>query len=158
MTKDSSLCFNLDQFLLGFTFSTTKILVSFPCLALWQLSVIKGGAAAVLQVVVDQDRDALNDLDTKDKLVLKDKYEMELGTEAILTNNLAAINPNQEIVSDTDLETSETKNTNFSKVTLSSTSERIPNQTKYNLKERTAHFSSTNAGIKGEDCYHNIWL
>ena len=84
----------------------------------------QGGAAAVLQVVVDQDRDALNDLDTKDKLVLKDKYEMELGTEAILTNNLAAINPNQEIVSDTDLETSETKNTNFSKVTLISTSER----------------------------------
>ena len=37
-------------------------------------------------------------------------------TEAILTNNLAAINPNQEIVSDNDLETSETKNTNFSKV------------------------------------------
>ena len=65
----------------------------------------------LLQEVVDQDQDALNDLDTKDKLVLKDKYEMELGTEAILTNNLAAINPNQEIVSDTDLETSETKNT-----------------------------------------------
>ena len=84
----------------------------------------------LLQEVVDQDQDALNDLDTKDRLVLKDKYEMELGTEAILTNNLAAINPNQEIVSDTDLETSETKNTNFSKVTLSSTSERIPNQTK----------------------------
>ena len=70
----------------------------------------------LLQEVVDQDQDALNDLDTKDRLVLKDKYEMELGTEAILTNNLAAINPNQEIVSDTDLETSETKNTNFSKV------------------------------------------
>ena len=65
----------------------------------------------LLQEVVDKDQDALNDLDTKDKLVLKDKYEMELGTEAILTNNLAAINPNQEIVSDTDLETSETKNT-----------------------------------------------
>ena len=70
----------------------------------------------LLQEVVDQDQDALNDLDTKDRLVLKDKYEMELGTEAILTNNLAAINPNQEIVSDNDLETSETKNTNFSKV------------------------------------------
>ena len=70
----------------------------------------------LLQEVVDQDQDALNDLDTKDRLVLKDKYEMELGTEAILTNNIAAINPNQEIVSDNDLETSETKNTNFSKV------------------------------------------
>ena len=70
----------------------------------------------LLQEVVDQDQDVLNDLDTKDRLVLKDKYEMELGTEAILTNNLAAINPNQEIVSDNDLETSETKNTNFSKV------------------------------------------
>ena len=53
----------------------------------------------LLQEVVDQDQDALNDLDTKDRLVLKDKYEMELGTEAILTNNLAAINPNQEIIS-----------------------------------------------------------
>ena len=93
----------------------------------------------LLQEVVDQDQDALNDLDTKDKLVLKDKYEMELGTEAILTNNLAAINPNQEIVSDTDLETSETKNTNFSKVTLSSTSERIPNQTKYKVNKNALH-------------------
>ena len=70
----------------------------------------QGGAAMLLQEVVDQGQD------TKDRLVLKNKYEMELGTEAILTNNLAAINPNQEIVSDNDLETSETKNTNFSKV------------------------------------------
>ena len=99
----------------------------------------QGGAAMLLQEVVDQDQDALNDLDTKDRLVLKDKYEMELGTEAILTNNLAAINPNQEIVSDNDLETSETKNTNFNKVTLSSTSERIPNQTKYKVKRNALH-------------------
>ena len=49
-------------------------------------------------------------------LVLKDKYEMELGTIVILTNNLAAVIPNQEEVSDNDFETSETKNTNFSKV------------------------------------------
>ena len=66
--------------------------------------------------MVDQDRDALNDLDTEDKLVLKDKYEMELGTKVILTNNLAAVYPNQEEVSDNDFETSETKNTNFCKV------------------------------------------
>ena len=32
----------------------------------------------------------MNDLDTEDKLVLKDKYEMELATNIILTNNLAA--------------------------------------------------------------------
>ena len=92
ITKDTSLCFNLDQFLLSFTFSTTKILVSFPCSSLWQLTVIKGGSATVLQVVVDQDRVDVNDLDTEDKLVLKDKYEMELGTIVILTNNLAAAN------------------------------------------------------------------
>ena len=36
----------------------------------------------------------MNNPDTEDELVLKDKYEMELGTEAILTNNLAAVNPN----------------------------------------------------------------
>ena len=41
---------------------------------------------------------------------------MELGTIVILTNNLAAVIPNQEEVSDYDFETSETKNTNFSKV------------------------------------------
>ena len=66
--------------------------------------------------MVDQDRVDLNDLDTEDKLVLKDKYEMELGTIVILTNNLAAVILNQEEVSDNDFETSETKNTNFSKV------------------------------------------
>ena len=66
--------------------------------------------------MVDQDRVDLNDLDTEDKLVLKDKYEMELGTINILTNNLAAAILNQEEVSDNDFETSETKNTNFSKV------------------------------------------
>ena len=66
--------------------------------------------------MVDQDRVALNDLGTEDKLVLKDKYEMELGTIVILTNNLAAAILNQEEVSDNDFETSETKNTNFSKV------------------------------------------
>ena len=76
----------------------------------------QGGAAIVLQVVVDQDRVVVNDLDTEDKLVLKDKYEMELGTIVILTNNLAAVILNQEEVSDNDFETSETKNTNFSKV------------------------------------------
>ena len=58
----------------------------------------------------------MNDLDTEDKLVLKDKYEMELGTIIILTNNLAAVILNHEEVSDNDFETSETKNTNFSKV------------------------------------------
>ena len=99
--------------------------------------------------MVDQDRVDFNDLDTEDKLVLKDKYEMELGSLVILTNNLAAVHPNQEEVSDNDFETSETKNTNFSKVKLSSTSERIPKQTKMlrgpsawagddDLKERTA--------------------
>ena len=66
--------------------------------------------------MVDQDRVDFDDLDTEDKLVLKDKYEMELGTIVILTNNLAAVNPNQEEVSDNVFETSETKNTNFSKV------------------------------------------
>ena len=81
--------------------------------------------------MVDQDRVDLNDLDTEDKLVLKDKYEMELVTIDILTNNLAAGNPNQEEVSDNDFETSETNMTNFSKVNRSSTSERIPKQTKY---------------------------
>ena len=64
--------------------------------------------------MVDQDRVALNDLGTEDKLVLKDKYEMELATNIILTNNLAAVNPNQEEVSDNDFETSETNITNFS--------------------------------------------
>ena len=58
----------------------------------------------------------MNDPDTEDELVLKDKYEMELGTNNILTNNLAIATPNQEIASDNDLETSETKDTNFSKV------------------------------------------
>ena len=58
----------------------------------------------------------MNDPDTEDELVLKDKYEMELDTIDILTNNLATVNPNQEIASDNDLETSETRNTNFSKV------------------------------------------
>ena len=58
----------------------------------------------------------MDDPDTEDELVLKDKYEMELGTNNILTNNLATVTPNQEIASDNDLETSETKNTNFSKV------------------------------------------
>ena len=58
----------------------------------------------------------MNDPDTEDELVLKDKYEMELDTSDILTNNLATVNPNQEIASDIDLETSETKNTNLSKV------------------------------------------
>ena len=76
----------------------------------------QGGAAPALQVVVDQDRVVVNDLDIEDKLVLKDKYEMELGSLVILTNNLAAVHPNQEEVSDNDFETSETKNTNFSKV------------------------------------------
>ena len=76
----------------------------------------QGGAASALQVVVDQDRVVVNDLDIEDKLVLKDKYEMELGSLVILTNNLAAVHPNQEEVSDNDFETSETKNTNFSKV------------------------------------------
>ena len=81
--------------------------------------------------MVDQDRVALNGLGTEDKLVLKDKYEMELGTIVILTNNLAAANPNQEEVSDKDFETSETNMTSFSKVNQSSTSERIPKQTKH---------------------------
>ena len=58
----------------------------------------------------------MNDPDTEDELVLKDKYEMELDTIDILTNNLATVNPNQEIASDIDLETSETKNANLSKV------------------------------------------
>ena len=58
----------------------------------------------------------MDDPDTEDELVLKDKYEMELGTNNILTNNLATVNPYQEIASDNDLETSETRNTNFSKV------------------------------------------
>ena len=58
----------------------------------------------------------MNDPDTEDELVLKDKYEMELDTSDILTNNLATGNRNQEIASDNDLETSETKDTNFSKV------------------------------------------
>ena len=58
----------------------------------------------------------MDDPDTEDELVLKDKYEMELGTNNILTNNLATVNPYQEIASDNDLETSETKNTNLSKV------------------------------------------
>ena len=58
----------------------------------------------------------MNDPDTEDELVLKDKYEMELGTNNILTNNLATATPNQEIASDNDLETSETKDTNFSKI------------------------------------------
>ena len=58
----------------------------------------------------------MDDPDTEDELVLKDKYEMELGTNNILTNNLAIATPNQEIASDNDLETSETKDTNFSKV------------------------------------------
>ena len=58
----------------------------------------------------------MNDPDTEDELVLKDKYEMELDTIDILTNNLGTVNPNQEIASDNDLETSETRNTNLSKV------------------------------------------
>ena len=58
----------------------------------------------------------MNDPDTEDELVLKDKHEMELGTNDILTNNLATATPNQEIASDIDLETSETRSTNHSKV------------------------------------------
>ena len=73
----------------------------------------------------------MNDPDTEDELVHKDKYEMELSTnDDILTNKLATVTPNQEIASDNDIETSETNMTNFSKVNQSSTSERIPKQTK----------------------------
>ena len=53
-----------------------------------------------------EDRDDVNDLDTADKLVLIGKYEMELGTIEILTNTLAVINPNQDVVSDYGFETS----------------------------------------------------